>query len=103
MGVLPAAVFLFEGTGNMENKIPSNIVLTNRKELSVSGVNDVSGYDEMQIEADTANGMLYIRGSELKIVGFDREKKELELKGRVDGIIYGEKTEKKSMFSRLFG
>ena len=86
----------------MENKTPSNVVLTNRRELSISGVNDVSGYDEMQVEAETANGLLFIRGSELKICGFDREKKELELSGRIDGLIYGERAEKKSMLSRLF-
>ncbi|MBQ1955892.1 MAG: YabP/YqfC family sporulation protein [Clostridia bacterium] len=87
----------------MENKAPSNIVLTNRSELSVSGVNDVSGYDEMQVEAETQNGLLFIRGSGLKIRGFNREKKELELSGRIDGLIYGVQTEKKNLFSRLFG
>ena len=87
----------------MENKAPSNIVLTNRSELSVSGVNDVSGYDEMQVEAETQNGLLFIRGCGLKIRGFNREKKELELSGRIDGLIYGVQTEKKNLFSRLFG
>ena len=87
----------------MENKAPSNIVLTNRSELSVSGVNDVSGYDEMQVEAETQNGLLFIRGSGLKSCGVNREKKELELSGRIDGLIYGVQTEKKNLFSRLFG
>ena len=86
----------------MEIKTPSDIVLTNRRNLSVSGVNDVSGYDDMQIEAETTNGLLFIRGSGLKIISFDREKKELELLGDIDGIIYGKKEEKKSVMSRLF-
>ena len=80
----------------MENKSPSNIVLTGRKELSISGVNDVSGYDDMQVEAETSNGLLFIRGKDLKIRGFNREKMELVLSGRIDGLIYGEKEEKKN-------
>ena len=86
----------------MEIQAPSNIVLTNRKSLSISGVNDVSGYDEMQIEADTSNGLLFIRGRGLKIISFDREKRELELLGEIDGLLYGKKEEKRSLITRLF-
>ncbi len=85
----------------MENRGPSNIVLTSRKNLSVSGVRDVAGYDDMQIEAETAQGLLFVRGKNLKIVSFDRAKGELELAGTVDGMVYGEKAEKRSMLSRL--
>ncbi|MDD6261842.1 MAG: YabP/YqfC family sporulation protein [Eubacteriales bacterium] len=87
----------------MESKTPSNIVLASRKSLSVTGVKEVSGFDELQIEADTSEGMLFVRGKNLRIVSFDRERGALELSGTVDGLVYGVKEAKKSFLSRLFG
>ncbi|MBR4940577.1 MAG: sporulation protein YabP [Clostridia bacterium] len=87
----------------MESRLPSNLVVTNRSSLSLSGVKEVLGYDEMQIEADTFQGMIFIRGAGLKIDSFDSERGELEICGRIDGFVYGEKTEKRSLLSRLFG
>lgn len=87
----------------MESKTPSNIVLASRKSLSVTGVKEVSGFDELQIEADTSEGMLFVRGKNLRIVSFDREKGALELSGTVDGLVYGVREAKKSLLSRLFG
>ena len=46
----------------MEKKGTSNIVLTNRNALSISGVRNVEGYDEVQMEVDTEQGLLFVRG-----------------------------------------
>lgn len=86
----------------MEKNTPSDIVLTSRRALSVSGVRAVEGYDDMQLEAETEQGLLFVRGRGLRIASFDSEKGTLEVEGTVDGLIYGEQKEKPSLFSRLF-
>ena len=87
----------------MEKKGTSNIVLTNRNALSISGVRNVEGYDEVQMELDTEQGLLFVRGRGLKILGFDRERGELEVCGEVEGLLYGRREEKRKLLSRLFG
>ena len=87
----------------MEKRGNGNIVLSNRNALSISGVRNVEGYDEVQMEVDTEQGLLFVRGKGLKILGFDRERGELELCGEVEGLLYGHREEKRSLLSRLFG
>jgi sporulation protein YabP len=86
-----------------ENGAASGLVLSGRRSLSVSGVKEVSGFDDRQIEADTTAGELFVRGEELRILSFDRDSGDLELEGRIDGMAYAEKTEKRGLWARLFG
>lgn len=80
-----------------------NIIIEARKKLSASGVRSVTGFDDTQIEAETADGLLLIRGGELKIENFDAESGELSLSGRIDGMVYTQREPKKSLVSRIFG
>ena len=41
---------------------PSNVFLFSREKLTASGVLEVTGFDELQIEAKTEQGLLLIRG-----------------------------------------
>ena len=79
----------------------SNIVIESRKKLSASGVFEVTGFDETQIEAETAAGLLLIRGEKLHIDSFDAGSGELVMTGRVDGFVYTEKKPKQGLFSRI--
>lgn len=69
-------------------KTAHNIILENRNNLSVSGVNDVDSFDEKQIAAFTEMGFLTIKGTNLHINRFNTETGELSLSGTVDGLFY---------------
>ena len=85
------------------NLLPHNIVLEDRKHLTVSGVKDVSSFDEINIVALTALGEMTINGNNLKINRFSTDVGELVIDGDISSIIYSENTyEQGGFFSRIF-
>ena len=81
-----------------------NLLLQNRENLEMSGVEEVNNFDENQITAFTTLGFIIIKGSELHIQKFNTNTKELTITGKIDELKYknGQKHENASFFSRLF-
>ena len=52
---------------NSFSNIIQNIVIENRKKLSVSGVKDVLSFDDQVVIVETELGLLNIKGNNLKI------------------------------------
>jgi sporulation protein YabP len=86
---------------NSVSRGPSNVVMLSRRQMTVSGVSQVTGYDETQIEAETTVGLLLIRGQELNIKNFDAETGDLSLTGSIDGMVYGKREKKRGFFARI--
>jgi sporulation protein YabP len=84
-----------------QRKGKGNIVLEAREKLTATGVSSVLGFDETQIEAETASGLLLVRGENLHIDSFDTDTGELMLSGRVDGLVYTERKPKQGFFARI--
>ncbi len=84
---------------------PKNHALSmeNRETLSLTGVDDVSGFDESAVVLSTALGALTVRGDDLHIDRIDLELGELELRGRIRELSYEEPSPTGSLWSRLFG
>ena len=82
-------------------KEPHVITLIDRSNLTVSGVIDVINFDEHLVEATTTCGEMVIDGDELKISALDIDKGEITLSGKIFGIYYSEKKNKKSQATRL--
>lgn len=82
------------------------VVMTNRKNCTVNGVNDVLSFDVNEILLETEQGMLMIRGEGLHVSRLTLEKGEVDIDGKVDSFTYsdvanaGHKNE--SLFGRLF-
>jgi sporulation protein YabP len=84
-------------------KMPHQIILENRKSLSVSGVREVVSFDETQVEMSTSMGDLTIRGENLHISKTDVETGELLLDGEVSEICYSAlKSSSGGLWSRVF-
>lgn len=83
--------------------MPHSISLSEREKMSVSGVLDVSGFDESIIILSTAQGELTVRGEGLHIDRIDLDTGRLEVQGRVQELRYDESAPKNSLWSRLFG
>jgi len=78
-----------------------SLIIERRERIHASGVMSVTGFDDTQIEAETLDGLLLIRGSTLKIESFDVELGELELAGKLDGLVYTQKKQRKGFFEKL--
>jgi len=68
-----------------------NMVLENRKKLSLTGINDVNSFDNTQITAFTEAGYLTIKGSSLHISKFNTSNGELNITGKIDELAYSNK------------
>ena len=78
-------------------------ILENRKQLTLTGVRDVAGFDEQKVMLTTELGDLTIKGSSLHIDSFSHETGELSLDGSIDSLTYAElKQPEGGFFSRLF-
>ena len=79
------------------------VEMENRERLSLSGVEDVMGFDETLVVIQTGMGRLSVRGSGLHIGRIDLEAGELELSGKVQELSYDETPVHASLWGRLFG
>jgi len=77
--------------------------LENREKLSLSGVSDVSGFDESIIVLSTELGALSVRGEQLHIDRIDLEAGQLEVRGKIHELSYDEAPQEGGFWSRLFG
>lgn len=80
-----------------------NVIMENRRRMSLSGVADVDSFDEGTVVAATELGDITIKGSGLHIARFDQDSGELELDGVINELLYSEmKEERKGLFAKLF-
>ena len=77
--------------------------MENRERLHLTGVSDVSGFDENLIVLSTDMGELSIRGEELHIEKIDLDAGVLELRGRICELCYEESPAGSTLWRRLFG
>lgn len=77
--------------------------LTDRKRLSLSGVEDVEAFDEETVTLSTVLGALTIRGSGLKISRLSLDGGELTVEGRIDALDYAGEKERRGFLGRLMG
>ncbi|MCH5303973.1 MAG: sporulation protein YabP [Ruminococcus sp.] len=89
----------------MQEKIPKphNLILDNRNKLSLTGVDDVLGFNEETVSVNTSMGDLIIRGSKLHISKLNLETGEVEIDGKVNSLQYAETKTNKSFMQRLLG
>lgn len=81
-----------------------NLILENRRNLSISGITDVDSFDEKAICLYTQLGELTIQGKELHIDSMSVETGDMTITGDIWSIIYGDKERKSpaSFLGRLF-
>ena len=80
------------------------IKLSGRKELIISGVDDVLGFDESTLAVKTVMGILNIEGVGLHISKLDVDPGVLWVSGKVDSLYYTEPTVKRGgLFKRATG
>ncbi|MBR5562578.1 MAG: sporulation protein YabP [Clostridia bacterium] len=85
------------------NSVPHNLVLEDRRMLTVSGVSDVDSFDEETVVVFTDLGELTVRGTNLHINRLSVEVGELTVEGNISALIYSDETPKNGgFFSKVF-
>lgn len=89
----------------MQEKItkPHNLILDNRKNLRLSGIEDVPVFNEETVRLKTAMGDLIVKGSSLHINRLDLDSGEVEIEGVINLLSYLENKSDKSFLQRLLG
>ena len=84
-------------------KMPHNVILEDRRNLTVSGVSDVDSFDEQNITVFTDMGELAVRGYNLHINKLNIETGELTLEGSIQSLSYADVHSRSGgFFGRLF-
>ena len=76
--------------------------MENRERMSLTGIDDVKGFDENTVVLATSQGELTVRGEGLHIDKIDLEAGQLAMRGHIQELSYAE-TVSGGFFSRLFG
>ena len=93
-------------TKTQPKEIVHNVILENRKRLSISGVEDVDSFDEDSIILYTDIGTLHIKGTDLHINKLSVESGEVVVDGEIDSLSYSDAESGKSrglgLLSKMF-
>ena len=73
-----------------------NIILENRKKLSISGVLDVLSFDDQIVILETDLGMLTVKGEDLRINKLSLDSTEVIIDGNINSLTYSQKQDGKS-------
>lgn len=80
-----------------------SIVLTNKEDLKVTGVNKINSLDPKHFDLDTTLGNLKIQGTNLEMNQLDSVNKTILIKGDIEGISYkSEGKVKENFIKKLF-
>ncbi len=83
-----------------------NVILENRKKLTLSGIADVDSFDEDSITLFTDTGTLSVRGSSLHINKLSVETGEVMIEGEINALVYSDgedsKTRGMGFLAKLF-
>lgn len=79
-----------------------DLIMKNRDNLEISGVYDVEGFDEKEINCFTDFGQLIIRGERLHVENMDTSSGQMKITGQVSALIYTAEKRHSSFISKLF-
>ena len=90
---------------NVNTNIIQNLVLENRKKLSVSGVNDVLSFDDQVVMVDTELGLLTVKGENIRINKLSLDTAEVIVEGEISSLSYSQNKQEKNtgtLLSKIF-
>jgi len=79
------------------------IALKNRQELSVDGVISVDSFDDQEVILETEEGLLIVRGENLRVSQLNIDAGKLSVNGTVSSLEYmGSSGRKAGFFGKMF-
>lgn len=83
--------------------LPHKLTLTDRKNLAISGVTGVEGFDTETVVLHTTLGTLTVRGSDLQLEKLTLDGGEVGITGNIVAMIYTESRPSGGFWRRLLG
>ena len=80
----------------------SNMIIEQRKKLTLTGVKDCLSFDEETIILNTALGKLAIKGIALHILNFDTSSGDFTAEGKINAVVYTAEESKGGFLNRIF-
>lgn len=74
----------------MEEKLPHKLQLSQRNQLTMTGVSEVVSFEETAVVLHTALGTLVVQGQELKLKTLSLEGGQVAVEGNISALIYEE-------------
>ena len=86
---------------DLVNKTKQEIVLRNREYLKINDVTDVVSFDENGVILESGFGSISVDGAELRVTRLATGSGEIEIEGKIGGVVFFEAREslKKRAFS----
>ncbi len=85
---------------------PHKLILSNRKNSTMTGVLDVLAFDLNEILLETEQGMLMVKGTDLHVNRLTLEKGEVDISGNINSVAYSDTHQvaksNEHIFTRLF-
>lgn len=78
------------------------VSMSGREKLDVTGVEDVTGFDENTVILKTSLGVLSVHGEGLHVDKIDLDTGDIELRGKIRDLSYDDAPDS-SFWARLFG
>lgn len=84
--------------------VKHDVMIKSRQRLEMSGVSDVTSFDDGAIVVQTADDGVSIEGENLKIEKFNAQSGEFVLNGTINGLFYfsSNAQKKKKSFTDIF-
>lgn len=83
--------------------VPNNVIIEDRKRMSISGVLDVESFDENEISLNTTGGNILVTGEDMRVERLSIETGDIVIEGFIICIEYSDKHRgKEGFWSRLF-
>jgi len=90
----------------LDTIITHTIALTERKNITISGVKKIESFDNEEFLIETLMGYVIVKGEQLEIIRLDTYQGSIAIKGRINSINYidDDRTKEKEdgLFNRLF-
>lgn len=73
---------------NINSNLKHDLNLSDRKELTVTGVKNIESFDSEEFLIETNLGFLHIKGNGLTLDKMDNDNNELLIKGQINSLMY---------------
>lgn len=87
-----------------QTNIMQNIILENRKKLTLTGIRDVLSFDDEIVVVESELGLLNIKGTDLRVNKISVETGDVIVDGTIRAIEYSDKNigPKQGLMSKIF-
>ncbi len=79
-----------------------NIIMEDRKNLRISGVNEIDNFTESRIILSTTLGELVIKGDDLHVISLDAESGDFIMTGNINSLVYSRNSVLDGPVKKLF-